>query len=382
MKKTYFQNLDALRFFAFFSVFLFHGFYTTLDSVKENKIYQLCYWLTRGGELGVNFFFVLSGFLITYLLLEEEKRAKRISVRNFYIRRVLRIWPLYFLITAFCFFVYPFIRHYLGASRPETANPLLYLFFLSNYDNIYNASSTPTLFTLWSISIEEQFYLCWPLLMLIFPLQRKWVPMVLVIIVNIAARLYLLYSTKDHLHFNTFCVTSDMAMGGLFAWIFFCKKDWLKPLENLNKGLIAIAYVLGIILCITWVNWSSFAFLKLFERIILGSFFVFIIFDQIYLRNSVLKVGNIKPFTWLGTLTYGLYCYHVLCMIAGQKINSIFGLNKSVFGVLIIDNLVSMALSVAVAYLSFRFFESYFLKLKSRFQLQKRTSQIEKVPAP
>jgi peptidoglycan/LPS O-acetylase OafA/YrhL len=169
-----------------------------------------------------------------------------------------------------------------------------------------------------------------------------------------------------------------MAMGGLFAWFLFFKEEFFAPIKNIGKGYILVVYAIGTILCITWNSWSVVPFLRLFERLILASFFVFVIFDQIYLRNSVIKIGNIKAFSWLGTVTYGLYCYHVLCLMVVEKFTSSFGLSGSVFGVVVLDNIIALSLSIGVAFVSYRFFESYFLKLKSKFQFQSKKQASQK----
>jgi peptidoglycan/LPS O-acetylase OafA/YrhL len=96
-KRIYFENLNGLRFPCFLSVFLFHIFRVVSDSFEANPMfYFLKNDLFGNGNLGVNFFFVLSGFLITYLLIEEKILNKQISIPKFWLRRVLRIWPLFF----------------------------------------------------------------------------------------------------------------------------------------------------------------------------------------------------------------------------------------------------------------------------------------------
>jgi peptidoglycan/LPS O-acetylase OafA/YrhL len=87
LSAVYFENLDALRFFAFFAVFLQHIFKNS--SHFDNEPISRCF---MNGNLGVNFFFVLSGFLITYLLLKEKEQAGKIAIGSFYMRRALRIW--------------------------------------------------------------------------------------------------------------------------------------------------------------------------------------------------------------------------------------------------------------------------------------------------
>src|SRR6476660_5257777 len=104
--KVFFPNLDGLRFFAFFLVYLQHAFGDLLAEIGQPG-----FWLGRlqtnvsgAGGIGVSFFFVLSGFLITYLILREIQLYGFLDVRAFYIRRSLRIWPLYYAVIIFGFF--------------------------------------------------------------------------------------------------------------------------------------------------------------------------------------------------------------------------------------------------------------------------------------
>ena len=171
----FFPNLDGLRFFSFFIVFLAHIFNTNKEYIKNETWYQVFKErLFLDGDLGVSFFFVLSGFLITYLLLKEKEYTGQINVKFFYIRRGLRIWPLYFFCVFFGFILFPLLKSYYGGTPNETSDPILCSLFLNNFDRIINGPpDSSVLSVLWSVAIEEQFYLVWPLLFLIVP-PRKY----------------------------------------------------------------------------------------------------------------------------------------------------------------------------------------------------------------
>ena len=122
--RLYFENLDGLRFFCFLSVFLFHSFETENASIQNSPaFYTLKETLFGNGFLGVNFFFVLSGFLITYLLIKEKKANNKIQFINFWIRRILRIWPLYFACLFYGFVIFPYTKILAGGAPTETADP-------------------------------------------------------------------------------------------------------------------------------------------------------------------------------------------------------------------------------------------------------------------
>ena len=132
VKKIHFENLDGLRFLCFLSVFFFHSFHTDFDSIKSTSIFQLIKRDIFGnGNLGVNFFFVLSGFLITYLLIEEKKLNGQINIKKFWIRRMLRIWPLFYLCVIIGFFIFPVLKSSFGQQPKETAFIGYYLTFLN-----------------------------------------------------------------------------------------------------------------------------------------------------------------------------------------------------------------------------------------------------------
>src|SRR6187402_557963 len=121
-KRIFFPNLDGLRFICFFFVFMVHSFVTDDVSINNNPVHIfLKQYLFAGGQLGVNMFFVLSGFLITYLLLSEKEISGKINIKNFYIRRVLRIWPLYFFCVFFGFILFPLFKSMFGEVPNETA---------------------------------------------------------------------------------------------------------------------------------------------------------------------------------------------------------------------------------------------------------------------
>ena len=154
--RSHFAGLDGLRFFAILGVLFVHS--PLVDMWAPH------FRFFGRGFLGVDFFFVISGFLITTLLLREEDRKGRISLRGFYWRRALRILPLFLLLVTAVGGYYALIKRSPGMAELW---PFYYL-FLSNFlvDHI------PTLAPTWSLSVEEQYYLLWPLVLMIAP--RRW----------------------------------------------------------------------------------------------------------------------------------------------------------------------------------------------------------------
>lgn len=165
-----FSCLDGLRFFCILAVLWHHGpVHTAMADPAP---------ILGRGFLGVDFFFVLSGFLITTLLLREEARTGYFSLRGFYWRRILRIVPVYFFVVTLCSVYYVLVR---GETQYAGLVPFYYL-FLSNF----LVTDIPLLAPTWSLAVEEQYYLLWPLLLVALP--RRWILPVLggLIAVNVA----------------------------------------------------------------------------------------------------------------------------------------------------------------------------------------------------
>lgn len=159
--KLFFPNLDGLRFISFFVVFLYHCYMSFFAYVKESSpgFYSTIKFLFSHGNLGVNFFFVLSGFLITFLLIREKEIKGRIHVGNFYVRRILRIWPLYYMCILISFAIFPWIKNATGEPYLEPANPVYYLLFAANFDFMHTWPVMPNalmLSVLWSVAVEEK----------------------------------------------------------------------------------------------------------------------------------------------------------------------------------------------------------------------------------
>jgi peptidoglycan/LPS O-acetylase OafA/YrhL len=308
-------------------------------------------------------------------LIEEKKFKGRINIPNFWIRRILRIWPLYFACIFVGFIVFPYLKSMMGGVPNETANPLYYLTFISNFDYINNSylypetqgmPDAPILGVLWSVAIEEQFYLVWPILLGFIPLRWYWVPFCTVILGSLIFR-----ATHDvpKLHeMHTLSCIGDMAIGAFGAWLIQQREKFKQFFEELPRALIILLYVLliGIFLFRDEVLLQSF-YTRIFERAFIAVIMLSIILEQCYSKNSFYKLSSFPKITKLGVYTYGLYCIHFLVISITMGITKKLGLNTQLWQVLLLEPIIALAITIVIAKLSYRFFESPFLKLKDRF---------------
>ncbi len=247
--KVFFPNLDGLRFFAFLLVFLQHGFGNArnLSGIDPSSLILRPF---IAGEAGVSFFFVLSGFLITYLILREISINGRVDIYAFYIRRALRIFPLYFLIVIWGTIVYSQLKTLFGfPGYVEFGNPLLYFLFLGNFDVInINHNGIPGAMSTnitWSVAIEEQFYLVW--VTLFYGLKYRFYKYLFPSIV-LGSLFFRFWFREDGAitYFHTFSVISDMAIGGGCAYLAINRQGFTDFFRNLNRNWIFVFYSLWV----------------------------------------------------------------------------------------------------------------------------------------
>lgn len=374
-KSVYLPGLNALRFFAAFLVIVTH-----VELLKGQLGFSNSWGILERfnlGGLGVYFFFVLSGFLITYLLIDEREKTGTVNVKAFYVRRLLRIWPLYYLITFLSFFVFPNIDfiHVTWLQRffaeNYEANLILFLIMLPNVAfSIFPA--VPHAGHLWSIGVEEQFYLIWPVLFKKTKNLGWLLAKILIGVLGIKAAFVLLMSsgvigqTESMLALKRFLAMSKfecMAIGAIGAYWVHIKNDKILKLIY-NKSVF-----LGAILSLPIMNYFSPEEVNDVVHLPYSVMFIIIIMN-ISMKGAGLKLLENKLFNFLGKISYGLYMYHMIMVVLVIKTVTYFQpeltlmVNFEIY-------VGAVFVTIFVAWLSYEYFEKPFLKLKQKFTIVK-----------
>jgi len=365
-QKIYFPNLNGLRFIAAFLVIIHH-----IEQIKSISNFEN-YWekipfIGIIGKLGVVLFFVLSGFLITYLLLTEEHSFKKISIRKFYIRRMLRIWPLYFLIIILAFFILPNINLFTlpGYGKDVIYSNLLLKLFLYAifFPNLVLSSLgiVPYASHTWSIGTEEQYYLVWPVILKYFKKYRI-ILMLFIIFSYLAFGLILSTHYSDILPFrNVFKAfwssfnIDCMAIGGIYAILLFQKNIFLKLIQNNTIFYLTIILVTFLMIKGIHIPYIHYEFYSVLFGIIILNF----------ASNDRIKISlENRLLNYLGNISYGLYMYHPVGIVLALAISASIGFTTNW---LIYP--LSFILTIILAGLSYKYFESFFLKFKDKFSI-------------
>lgn len=346
-KSIHLPGLNGLRALAALSVMWGHTFQSTFGD-----------WGVNGCTLpvvadGVTLFFVISGFLITFLLLNEEKQSNRIDISKFYMRRVLRIWPIYYLYLIVALLV---------TSTWKDSSIWYYCFFAANIPFILQVGIWPIVHY-WSIGVEEQFYLFWPWLAKLVHGKNKR----LVIIASLLCGVWLICKWGSYLMFGTasnvyrfFNVTrfDCMMIGAIGAVLYYEKNNaFTNIMQNRILGLVCI-----LILFFSQL-WAGYIPAPVRPQLIAVISLVCIMSQ---LKNPVINLEN-RVCDFVGKISYGIYVIHPLLIFLLSRlyrnVNMQLTEGLSVFVIYCMVTLVT----VLVAWISYRFYESPFLRLKNKF---------------
>ncbi len=349
----HFRGLNGLRAIAALAVVISH---TTLD-LQHFGLIATIFGSDNNGKpkglllasYGVSIFFALSGFLITYLLLEEKKSTERVNTKHFYFRRALRIWPLYYFYILCAFLVY----YFFNVPYHKEVVPF-YLFMLANIPMILN-STLPFLGHFWSLGVEEQFYLFWPWLA---KLNNKKLLSISFILVFLLFGLKLVFwFLQLQLPLISISVTRFHTMIiGCIGAIYYFNREKLFLTHTIIQVICWIVYLL--------IAVNLFFIPSLLANEIVAVVTVCVIFAQIERKNYLIDL-DLKLFKFIGKISFGIYVYHPLLLFLLPKMGLKFSNSSTINYVFLY--LVVLLLTIFVATLSYNLFEKRFIILKDKF---------------
>jgi peptidoglycan/LPS O-acetylase OafA/YrhL len=379
-KPIYFHNLDGLRFIGSLIIIVFH-----IEDLKlklNRPTIPVIRHYNMIGNFDVSLFFVLSGFLITYLLLKEKKENGSINLKAYYARRTLRIWPLYYLILFIGFFVLPHLNIYISNASSANTSGHFWLYFIGCalfLSPLVRSISglPPSIGPIWSVGVEELFYLCWPLFL--GKTKRYLVLLIGLVIFILAVRNgFLVANHFLDLHaslgklFRVLRVLlieyriSCMAIGGIGAYlVVFEKKNVLAFLFRKNFQWMIYILTTGLLLFQVGVKplIVNFSLSNEFYSVL----FIIIIMNLAINPESIIRL-DFKWMTYLGKVSYGLYLYHPIMRIFSLELTeNLFGKEISGWQMNVCLYFFTLLFTIIISILSYEFFEKKFLNLKKRF---------------
>lgn len=331
-----FASLDGLRAISIIAVIWHHTAPAGINEV-----------LTSIGAQGVQLFFAISGFLITTLLLRERERNGKIDLKAFYLRRSLRIFPLYYgTLALYIVLVYALERH------SEVGQAFFHnlIYFATYTSNIFVALDGRVIFYFaWSLAAEEQFYLVWPpLLLLAGSVKRASNILISVIVICVASQIAGLHAFD--------IIQLPIVIGALlaiglnneahFRWLYrILGQTWSAPVFFIALLFVLLSNALpGFV--------ASILFAALVGTCVIRE------------HHPLTPILCLKPIAYLGSISYGMYMLHMLCKNLVSKMLGVLQFHEPGIAVF----LLTLIAATILAGLSFRYYESWFLNLKTRFE--------------
>jgi peptidoglycan/LPS O-acetylase OafA/YrhL len=356
-KPTYFKQLDGLRFLAVLAIMAVHWL----------KISSIMIYSNIASNISVDLYFVLSGFLITRILLQQKiKKDENTTtgaqaLKIFYIRRSLRIFPIYYLLIFICIA--------LNVTPEREIYPWL-MSYTTNFLRFKTASLGP-FGHLWTLAIEEQFYLLFPFFILWIP--RQWLKRFLIagIFLAIISRYFSLFVFHNTLgvFLFPFCCADALCIGGLLAYSLVYEKT-IKPI--LNKKYFLILSVVAFVVCsYRFINIQVNDYLSLLLlRLSISGMCIWIIGTGINNEyKGIMKLILENSFViYLGKICYGIYLFHFLAPYIAKYTYSFIHIQNPWPRFLVIENaIVYFILTILMASLSWHFIEQPINNIKKKF---------------
>ena len=363
MNTIYFKGLNGIRAIACTIVIVFH-----IDQfVPMFNLPSTGYHESGVAAYGVILFFVLSGYLITFLMMTEKKTFGRVELLKFYKRRILRIWPIYYLaiIVTILLLSFKIISDHSNA----ITGIALYSLLLSNVGYAFGygiISITP----LWSVGVEEQFYAFWPLLL--NKSKNIFMALIIVILIYLLLKIGLrFFENGPWYSLITNSAFDSMAIGGLASALVFYKSRLLSYLYNPLLQILCWLF-LGIS-----VFYKPIHFLSLFDSEMHSIIYAIIIVNVSANEKSLISLEN-KVFNFIGRISYGMYVYHmIIIVLLSYFFKTHIHAIPSHSTQYIVVYTVIIGVTIMVSYLSYNYFESFFLKLKTNFSKVRSTNNSE-----
>ena len=322
------------------------------------------------GWLGVDLFFVLSGFLITKILVSTLQHPN--FLRQFFIRRTLRIFPVYYLVLVIFLIIFPTL-HFNIPGLPYFLNNQIWLWtYLQNWLFIVKPPGNNLLLThLWSLAVEEQFYLVWPFVILIIKRVKVLFVFMLALLVTLIALRYFLWIFKieNFSYFNlyTFSRIDGICIGSMLALLRIFNKNGLKKFTPVIVFTLA-----GFNFLFYFFNektQSTLPFMAIVGYTTFAVLFALLVNEGVEEKSKVINIiFNNKILKFFGTISYSLYVFHWplhLLMVPHIMKWLIESINNQIYVLIISASLTTLA-SILLSILSYHYFERYFIRFKGK----------------
>ncbi len=361
LTRRFMPELDTLRGIAVLGVLFFHGFRAEYGGLPFTGAAKIAILATQPGVLGVNLFFVLSGFLITGILIES--RSKTDYYRRFYTRRALRILPAYYLLLLLLAVLHQASAAFLGLS----------FVYLSNVTSIFGVSMD--YHPLWSLAVEEHYYIVWPSVVRKISVRNLAIfSLAVCTLIPVARAISFHYGYFTGREWYTWFAADGLAEGSLLTVVLRSSIS-RKKVASGTALLLTLVPLLVILGAPYGILSRQRALGAAFQLTLINTFFAGLLLLFLMLGTSSAKhLVNSRVLQFFGYISYGLYLVHPMLFRVYDKATRIFWpwMQPSVghFGLIVVRFALVGGAAIGSSYISRKYYEEWFLRLKDRIAPQ------------
>lgn len=381
IKKSHFENINALRFIAFFCIFFSFAVIIDNPNIANVSFYKdLVKFSINLKTASTSLIFILTGFLNAHAIFEERFVYKQINVLRLYMRRLLAVIPLFLAVFLVGYFALPNWNMGVEGQAVSETSKISYIAFLQNYSmdaEHYMKKSTWNLVgwqidNFWLIAAQIQAIIILPLLMSFF---RRLENVFIILFIALSIGFGFIWGNNSSASFNLLFHFSDIALGVLIAYVSFFKYKLyykLKSITRRNMGLFYVAIILWVVLSdkIISLELGVSESIKLtLSKLVIGCLMAYVVFEQHFCSTSLIKLSKLKPLNWIGDYSLGLFAWFPLAILLAEiSIGFIFDSESSLSSFLLAKLSLSFTYSVILALLSDEFIEKRFHRLRKNYQ--------------
>jgi len=372
IKKSHFDNVNALRFMAFLAIFSAHAFITYNQQIKVSTLYSdLRQFTSNINDAAYSLLFILTAFLNTWSIFEERFIYKKMNVLRFYMRRIFSVLPLYFIAFLLGNYIAPMLAGSVNMPTWEKIIEWKYLLFVFNFN--YVETWNPLLgFTgnMWSIAVSIQFLIVWPFLMDLF---RRNETIMFGLLLFVFAGFTWLTGGDPSFKFHTLNYLPEFVAGSFVAYISFFKYSSYNRLKENTRRTIGSVYLLFIVFLVLRskvLNQFSEApqfVLHFTEKVLIAGTLAYFLFEQNFNSNSVLKMAKLKFMTFPGKIAQSLYTYMPLGIVVGFITTAFLVDTETLTSVTLLRPFIALFVTFAVSIFSHEYLEKKFLRRKKNY---------------
>jgi peptidoglycan/LPS O-acetylase OafA/YrhL len=368
-KLAHIKELDGLRAIAILLVCIAH-FYQVDEATLyiDNKLFGIItFKISQLGLKGVELFFILSGYLITRILLNTKDSPN--YFKSFYMRRILRIFPLYYFVLFVSFFILPYFISIDAGTQQIIDSQWKLWTYTSNVFFIdpvkWDISSFPNFGHFWSLAVEEHFYIVWPFIIYYF--RNKKVITIMWLIFLFSMLSWILGFSESIFNWTTLKYSGALALGGILAYYEYQNIETLEKLYTKTKRYTILLLLLFLISAFIPRSFGEFGTIA--GYVISLVLFSNLVLMAIFGNQKIKTFFDHKILFFIGKISYGIYIYHGLLRPYFKEFiyDPMYVLVGGGILTSIIYTVLMTMISIFIAFLSWEFFEKHFLQLKKYF---------------